>query len=216
MRRVLALTVISVLLAFASPALAEGPGERLKSATVGMLEVLQARELRDPARFDERRNLIRTTVNGFFDWQELSRQVLSRHWELLTPHERDEFTALYGDIVRRSYVTMISTSYRGEEISLVLLDETIDGDRAAVRAELVSKSNVVPITFRFIEHETGWKVYDVVIDGISVLSNSRSQIGRLLQRFGYAGMMTMLTSKQNELLAQESQRDTKISRANSN
>ena len=73
-----------------------------------------------------------------FDWQEASRLILWRHWGRLTQDERDEFTAVFSDVTVRSYLRMIQT-YRGEEIALVLLDEAIDGERAAVRTKLVSK-----------------------------------------------------------------------------
>ena len=211
MHRPVAVAMISVLLALSSPAFAEGPGERLNNAIVRALEVVQEGTPHEPGNPDERPNQLRTIVNEIFDWPEMSRQILSQYWESLTPPQRDQFTALFADVIRRSYLATINT-YQGERIAMVLLDETIDGERAAVRTKLVAKSNVVPITYRLIGHEDAWKVYDVAIDGVSVLSNSRSQISRLIKLFGYGGMMKMLETKQSQLVVEENARNTTISR----
>jgi phospholipid transport system substrate-binding protein len=215
MKLLVTLAIISALVAQTSPALAEGPGDQLKNATVRVVEVLQDRQLREAERLDARRNQIRTIVNEIFDWQEAGRQVLSRHWEPLAPQEREEFVALFGDIIQRSYIGMMDTS-RGEEIAMVLIDEALDGERATVRTNLVSKSNILPMTYRLIKHESSWKVYDVAIDGISFLSNSRSQIGRLIQHVGYGGLMKMLKMKQTQLASEETERGTKIIRVDAN
>jgi len=213
MTRLISLTVvISVLCALYSPALAADPAEQLKAAMVRVMEVLQDPIPREPGRLEERLDQIRGVLKEIFDWQEASRLILWRHWERLTQDERDEFTAVFSDVTVRSYLRMIQT-YRGGEIALVLLDEAIDGERAAVRTRLVSKDNVVPITYRFIGRESTWKVYDIAIDGISLLSSSQSQIDRLTQHFGYGGMMKLLKLKQSQLVMEQSPQSTKIGRA---
>jgi phospholipid transport system substrate-binding protein len=212
MSRPVAVTMISaLLLSLSSPAFAEGPGERIENTIVRALDVLQGGTPHEPGNLDGRPNQLRTIINELFDWSEMSRQILSQYWESLTPLQRDQFTALFGDVIRRSYVATIHT-YQGERVAMVLLEETIDGERAVVRTKLVAKSNVIPITYRLIGHEDTWKVYDVTIDGVSVLSNSRSQISRLIHHFGYGGMMTMLKTKQTQLVVEENARSTTISR----
>jgi phospholipid transport system substrate-binding protein len=203
--------VISVLCTLYSPALAEEPAEQLKIAMVRVMEALQDPTSREPRRIEERLDHIRGVLKECFDWQEASRVILWRHRERLTQDERDEFTALFSDVTVRSYLRMIHT-YRGEEIAMVLLDEAIDGERAAIRTKLVSKDRVVPITYRFIERESMWRVYDIAIDGVSVLSSSQSQIGRLIQHFGYGGMMKLLRLKQSQLVMEQSPQSTKIGR----
>jgi ABC-type transporter MlaC component len=139
MTRLISLTVvISVLCALYSPALAAEPAEQLKTAMVRVMEALQDPISREPGRLEERLDQIRGVLKETFDWQEASRLILWRHWGRLTQDERDEFTALFSDVTVRSYLRMIQT-YRGEEIAVVLLDEAIDGERAAVRTKLVSK-----------------------------------------------------------------------------
>jgi phospholipid transport system substrate-binding protein len=203
--------VISVLCALHSPALAEEPAERLKTAMVRVMAALQDPTSREPRRLEERLDHIRGVLTESFDWQEASRLILWRHWVRFTQDERDEFTALFSDVTVRSYLRMIHT-YRGEEIAMVLLDEAIDGERAAVRTKLVSKDRVVPITYRFIGRESMWRIYDIAIDGVSVLSSSQSQIDRLIQHFGYGGMMKLLKLKQSQLVMEQSPQSTKIGR----
>jgi len=213
MTRLVSLTVVtSVLCALYSPAPAEEPAEQLKTAMVRMIEALRDPISREPGGLEERLDQVRGVLRETFDWQEVSRVILWRHWGRLTEDERDEFTALFSDVTVRSYVRMIQT-YRGEEIEMVLLDESIDGERAAVRTKLVSKDRVVPITYRFIGRESMWKVYDIAIDGVSVLSSSQSQIERLTQHFGYGGMMKLLKLKQSQLVMEQSPQSTRIGRA---
>jgi phospholipid transport system substrate-binding protein len=203
--------VISVLCALYSPALAEEPAERLKTAMVRVMAALQDPVPREPRRLEERLDQIRGVLKESFDWQEASRLILWRHRERVTQDERDEFTALFSDVTVRSYLRMIQT-YRGEEMAMVLLDEAIDGERAAVRTKLVSKDRAVPVTYRFIGRESMWKVYDIAIDGVSLLSSSQSQIDRLTQHFGYGGMMKLLKLKQSQLVMEQSPPTTTIGR----
>jgi phospholipid transport system substrate-binding protein len=211
MKRTIALAMLSALFALGSPALAEGPGERLTIATTRVLGVLQDRTLRQPGKLGDLRDQIWTIVNEIFDWREMSRQVLSPSWELLTAQQRDEFTTVFGDVLQRSYFSRM-TDFRGEEIAIGPLAESIDGAHAMVRTKLMSKSHSLPIAYRFIKDETGWKVYDIAIEGVSILSSSHWQIGRLVQHFGYSGMMAMLKMKQNRLMIEENESATKISR----
>ncbi len=197
--------MFTVLLALNSPALAQGPADALKIATIQILDALQAPTPHKPEQLDELRNQIRTVVNEIFEWREMCRRVLSPYWELLTEQERDDFTALFEDVVQRSYLSQV-TDLQGEAIAMGPLEETIDGTHAIVRTQLMSKSHVLPIAYRLIEDERGWKVYDIAIEGISVLSSSHSQIGRLVQHFGYSGMMTALKMKQSRLMIEENQR----------
>jgi hypothetical protein len=104
---------------------------------VRVMEALQDPTSREPGRLEERLDHIRGVLAESFDWQEASRLILWRHWGGLTQDARDEFTALFADVTVRSYLRMIQT-YRGDQIAMVLLDEAIDGDRAAVRTKLVS------------------------------------------------------------------------------
>jgi len=212
MTRLISLTVVtSVLHALCSPVLAEEPAEQLKTVMGRVMEALRDPILREPGRLEERVDQIRGILKEIFDWPEASRLILARQWGPLTQDERDEFTAIFSDVTVCSYVRMIQT-YRGEEVAMVLLNEAIDGERAAVRTKLVSKDSVVPITYRFIGREGMWKVYDVIIDGVSIVSSSQSQIGRLIHLFGYGGMMRLLKLKQSQLVVERSPQSAKIGR----
>src|SRR5262245_18651863 len=211
MVRTIALPLIPVLLLLPTHASAEGPATRVQGAIIRALAVLQEAPPDAGPPPDELQTRLRGLVDEVFDWQEMSRQILSKYWESLTLTQHDQFAALFGDIVRRSYLATVRT-FPGERIGVRLLDETIDGDRAVVRTTLTTKSSVTPITYWLLGHEEVWKVYDVAIDGVSVMSNSRSQIRRLIDRFGYDGMMTMLRAKQSQLMADGNARTTAISR----
>lgn len=207
MKRRVALGLLPILLALSSPTLAQGPAEQLRDATMRVLGALQDRTLRESGNLDELRTQIRTVMDEIFDWREMSRQVLSPHWAFLSADQRDEFTALFGDVLQRSYLSRVA-EFRDEQIELGSVEATVDGTHGFVRTKLVTKSSGVSIAYRVIADEGRWKVYDLAVEGISILSSSHSQIGRLVKHFGYGGMMTALRMKRNRLMIEENERAT--------
>jgi phospholipid transport system substrate-binding protein len=166
----------------AGPAEAGVPTEQLKTATDRVLKVLQDAELKQPAKREERRKQIR---------------ALARHWQGRSPTERQEFSALFADLVERSYISKIER-YSGERI--VYASETVEGEQATVRTKLITKSNTeIPIDYRIQKEGDRWRAYDVVIEGVSLVSNYRTQFNRIIQQSGYGELVNKLKAKQEEL-----------------
>jgi phospholipid transport system substrate-binding protein len=181
----------------AGPAEAGVPTEQLKGATDRVLKVLQDAELKQPAKRDERRKQIRAIADQIFDWQETGKRALARHWQGRSPSEREEFSALFSDLIERSYISKIE-QYSGERVEYV--GETIDGDQATVRTKLITKSNTeIPIDYRMQKEGDRWRAYDVVIEGVSLVSNYRTQFNRIIQQSGYSELVNRMKTKQEEL-----------------
>jgi phospholipid transport system substrate-binding protein len=173
------------------------PTDQLRGATDRVLKVLQDPELKQPAKKDARRQQIRAVADEIFDWQETGKRALARHWQGRSPTERQEFSALFADLVERSYISKIER-YSGERI--VYAGETVEGEQATVRTKLITKSNTeIPIDYRMQKEGDRWRAYDVVIEGVSLVSNYRTQFNRIIQQSGYGELVNKLKAKQEEL-----------------
>ena len=138
-----------------------------------------------------RRGQIRTIADEMFDFDEVARRALSVHWAARTPAERTEFVGLFTDLLERAYIGKIE-SYAGEKI--VYLAEKIDGDFAIVRSRIVPKRRTdaraqeTSLEYRLLKKDGRWKVYDVVIDGVSFVSTYRSQFDRIIKASSYSAL----------------------------
>jgi phospholipid transport system substrate-binding protein len=198
MRRLLVpLFCVAVVLVVGRPVHAGAPTDQLKGSIDRVLVILQDAALKQPGKADERRQKIRTIANEVFDWQEIGKRALARHWQARSPQEREEFSKLFADLLERSYVSKIE-AYSGEKI--VYGEEMLDGDQATVRTKLVTKSGTqVPIDYQMLKTEDRWRVYDVKIENVGLVSNYRSQFNRIIQQSGYPDLVQRLKTKQEEL-----------------
>ena len=130
------------------------------------------------------------------------------HWRKRTAQEREEFVAIFSDLLERSYRKKIER-YTDQEI--VYSKERVDGKYGVVSTAISDRrENVeIPIDYRVIRRNDQWKVYDVVIDGISLVSNYRSQFNRIIQRGSYAELVKKMRVKQETELAEESAASTR-------
>lgn len=198
MRRLVAAGLIAAVALVASRAADAGPPtDQLKSTIDRILSILQDPALRGPGKVEERRLKIREVADDVFDWTEIGKRALARHWEARSPQEREEFSKLFADLLERSYVGKIE-GYSGEKI--VYDKETIDGERAEVRTKLVTKAGTqIPIDYQMQKVGDRWRVYDVKIENVSLVGNYRSQFNRIIQQSGYADLIQRLKSKKEEL-----------------
>jgi len=185
-----------IVLGAAVPARAGVPSEQLKAQVDRVVRVLDDTELQKSARAAERRAAIRRIANETFDFTEMAQRALGPHWQARTPAEREEFTGLFADLLERSYIGKIEL-YSGEKVAY--LGDTIDDGFATVRTKLITKqATEVPIDYRMIRRDDRWLVYDVSIEGVSLVANYRAQLNKIIQTSGYASLVQRLRAKQAE------------------
>jgi phospholipid transport system substrate-binding protein len=195
------------VLGTSGPATAGAPLDQVKSAVDRVLKLVLDPELKKPENFIERRKRIRAVADELFDWQETGRRALARHWQARTPQQRAEFSALFADLIERSYVAKIET-YSGERIQYT--GETMESDIATVTTKLISKAGTeIPIDYRLQKQGERWRVYDVLIEGVSLVSNYRTQFNRIIQQSGYDELIKKMKTKQEELVFEEAERAKK-------
>ena len=186
-----ALTLLTVNGVSARP-----PTDQLRGSVDVVLRTLSDPEMKKEAKTAERRRLIRAAAGEIFDYPEISRRSLAVHWQARTPAERQQFVALFGDLLEHTYISKIE-GYSGEKILYV--GETVDGNQAVVRTRIVGKQGTeTPVDYRMLVDGGRWRAYDVSIEGVSLVQNYRSQFNSIIQRSGYAELAAKLKAKQDE------------------
>jgi phospholipid transport system substrate-binding protein len=183
----------------AGPAAAGVPTDQLKGAVERVLKTLDDPALR--GNQNDRRAAVRRIANEIFDFSEIAKRSLARHWQPLSEAQRAEFVSLFADLLERSYISKIET-YGGEKIQYTA--ERADGDLATVSTRIVTKNGTeVPVDYRLLKRGDRWLVYDVSIEGVSLVSNYRTQFNKIIQTTSYNELVSKLRNKQDELLAED-------------
>ena len=182
----------------AAPALAGAPLEQLRAQIDRVLKVLEDPEMKKEARGKDRRVAVRKIANDIFDFNETAKRSLGRHWQGRTPAEREEFVQLFTDLLERSYISKVEL-YGGEKIQYVS-DTIEDGTQAKVQTKLMTKAGgEIPIEYRMHKKNDKWLVYDVIIEGVSLVANYRTQFNKIIQTSSFQELVKKMKVKQEEL-----------------
>jgi phospholipid transport system substrate-binding protein len=154
--------------------------DTIKSRIEQVLAVLRDPALKSDAAKETTIKRLKQIFDGTFDYVELSRNTLSRHWDKLKPEQQKEFTQLYKTLLENFYMGTI-LSYKDQTV-VFGKERALGENRVEVDTKLISGSTETPINFRMISKGGEWRVYDFVVENISVVSNYRSQFGRILTR----------------------------------
>jgi phospholipid transport system substrate-binding protein len=187
--------ILTLVVAVTAPAQAGAPTEQLKTQVDRVLTLLGDPTLKDKPK--DKRAAVRKVADDIFDFGETARRSLGRHWAARTDAERDEFVKLFGDLLERSYISKIEL-YGGEKIQYV--SDKIEGDQASVMSKLLTKTGTeVPIEYRMLKKGERWLVYDVIIEGVSLVSNYRTQFNKIIQTSSFAELVKKMKSRQEEM-----------------
>ena len=194
----LALTVLLVLPG-ARDTWAGVPTDQLRGAIDQVVKTIDNPAYKGEAKTPERRRAVRKVADEIFDFNEIARRALARHWQPLTDKQREEFVGLFADLLERSYISKIEL-YGGEKIQYS--GEKVDGDQATVATKIITKNGTdVPIDYRMLKKGDKWMVYDVNIEGVSLVSNYRTQFNKIIQTSSYDELVQKMKTKQDELTA---------------
>lgn len=175
------------------PVLAGEPEEKIKQTTDKILSILTDPALKNPSKEGERRKLIRGAVDEQFDWEEMARRSLARHWNQRTAEEKKEFVRLFADLLERVYMSKVE-DYSGEKVQYE--GERADGDYAIVKVKIVTKKNTdIHVEYRLKKEGNKWLVYDVSIEGVSLVNNYRAQFNSIISQSSYENLVKKLREK---------------------
>ena len=187
------LAIMALALGLAQPAVAATPTETLKAYSDVVLKILEDPALRSPERKNERRAAVRKVAEEIFDLSETAKRALGPHWNQRTPAEREEFTQLFAELLEGTYIARID-EYGGERIRYT--GEKIEGDLATVQSRvLTKKGSEAPVEARLLRRGDKWLVYDVTIEGVSLINNYRTQFDRIIRSSSYAELVKRLKER---------------------
>lgn len=190
--------LFAVLLVGLTPlsAYAGAPTEQMKKTTEKLISLLSDPALKGPAQAEKRRTLLRKTADERFDWWEMSRRALGQHWRKLSDEEKKTFVDLFGQLLERTYMEKVE-DYSGEKVFYV--DETIDNDYATVEMRVLTSQNVeIPVVNKLKKKGEEWMIYDVSVEGVSLVNNYRTQFNSILSKSPFSELIEKLREKVSE------------------
>jgi phospholipid transport system substrate-binding protein len=177
--------VLVLLLSAVPTARAASPSDELRQSVDQVIKILEQPGNHRPE--------VRKIANSIFDFQETARRALGRHWAQRTPPEQKEFVQLFADLLERSYISKIEL-YHGEKVAW--LGDNVNGDDATVKTKIVTKQGTeIPVDYRMLQKDGRWLVYDVNIEGVSLVSNYRTQFNKIIQTESYQALVDKLKAK---------------------
>ena len=180
------------------PAAAGGATEAMKSTIDEVLTIIRDKELKQPGRAEERRQRLEQVVGARFDYEEMSRRSLGAPWNTLSDKDKQEFVALFKTLLTNSYADKIE-SYSGEGVQYI--NERMEKDYAEVRTKVLTGKVEIPLDYRLLNKGTDWRVYDVVVDGVSLVNNYRGQFSKILRSSSYTDLVDQLRKKSEKIKA---------------
>jgi phospholipid transport system substrate-binding protein len=183
----LALLLVGVAGAWAGP-----PTDTVRQVIERALDALK-----EPGASEARRQKVKAIVDPHFDYQEMAKRSLGPAWGKLSPTQRQEFVGLFAQLLEASYSDKIEKY--AQRVKIDYTGEILSGDNAEVRTVIVKANDRIPLNYRLMNEGGTWKVYDVVIEGVSLVSNYRSQFSRIIHESSYAELVQRLKTKVAEL-----------------
>jgi phospholipid transport system substrate-binding protein len=187
--------VVMFVLQVAALAEAGLPTDQTRTTVDKVISILQ----QSGPRKEEKRQQLRDIIYSRFDFAEMAKRSLGPHWSRRTPQEQQQFTKVFADLLESSYVDKIE-GYNGEKVSYTR--EQQDKDSAEVFTKVITKKNEeFSINYKLHPVDGEWKVYDVVVEDISLVNNYRSQFNRVLANASFDELMKKLQQKTPDLKA---------------
>jgi phospholipid transport system substrate-binding protein len=184
------------VLAFLSNSFPVTAGEvtdRLRLSTDKLIEIVANSELNTPERQEERNKAIRESVDEVFDWEAFSKRALGRHWNKLEADDKDEFIHLFARLLEHTYLDKTS-QYSGAKIEY--LEEALEKEYGVVKAKVITTDNKeVAVEYRLENKEGEWLVYDLYVEGVSLVNNYRVQFNDIITKSSYDELIKRLYAK---------------------
>jgi phospholipid transport system substrate-binding protein len=198
--RVLSLLMLLPALVAAQGAWAGPPTDQLRDGVDRVFKILRDPELKGGTQTTQRRIAIGKVADEIFDFGDMAKRALGQHWTERTPAERGEFVRLFTDLIQRAYVAKVDQ--HAAVTTMTFRGETLDDDYAIVQTTIpLSNGSKMPLDYRMHNTRDHWLVYDISIDGISLVANYRAQFNKVIRTSSYTALVTKLRSQQAEFSA---------------
>ncbi len=201
-----ALVAVSVVVCAVAvrPALARGPTDDIRrhveEAFQGFIDAEADKDW--GAVSDEQRRALRRAADKIFDWHEMAKGALGKHWAQATPPQRERFARLFAQLFERLYLPMLErddavSAAEKLEGSISHVGETVRGDHAILHLRWKRPTRDILVDCAMRRKAGGWRIYDVAFDGLSVIDNYRAQFDHVIQRSSYQELVTRMDARVN-------------------
>ena len=180
----------------AAPAIAGEATEAMRGTIDEVLRILADQSLKQPAKANERRQMLEKVVGERFDYEEMSRRSLGTSWTNLSDKDKHEFVSLFQTLLVNTYADKIE-SYTGDGVQYI--NERTEKEYAEVRTKVLTGKTEIPLDYRLLHKGSAWRVYDVVVDGVSLVNNYRGQFSKILRNGSYADLVDQLRKKSEKI-----------------
>ena len=189
---------LGVLIFFLStlPVYAGAPLDSVQANVNKVLDVLRDPKLKAESAKETKKEKLRAIYEQMFDEVELSKRTLGVHWNKLNPAQQQEFVQLFRQVLEKAYIDKI-LSYTNEKI-IFPGEDMLSSDQAEVQTKIITASREIPISYRVIQKDDTWKVYDVVVENVSLVQNYRSQFKSILAKNTPDQLLEILRKKVRE------------------
>jgi phospholipid transport system substrate-binding protein len=188
--------IISLLAAAPVGAAAKSATDSVRGTIDEVVRILKDPEMKKPDRLDERRRILEKLIGDRFSWDEMAKRSLGTQWAKLDDKQRREFTDLFRSLLTNTYISRIE-SYSGEKV--VYLNERLQDGFAEVRTKVAAGKSEYPMDYRLMDKSGDWHVYDIVLDGVSLVNNYRGQFTKILRTSSYEDLVGKLRNKSDKI-----------------
>jgi phospholipid transport system substrate-binding protein len=173
------------------------PTEDIKKTVDQVIRIVSDKDMKHNDK--KRRQALKNSISVIFDYDEMAKRSLARHWKERSADEKRQFSDLFANLLEKTYANKIE-SYNQEKV--VFLREYSEGNSVVVKSKVVtSKQDEYTMDYKLFNKSGKWMVYDVVIEGVSLVSNYRSQFNQIITAQGYGELVRKLQGKSNGLKA---------------
>lgn len=199
MRRIVRVGIVVLLCVGCVTALGwattETPTALIQQTTTQVLGILKDPSLQGPAKRQERETRLRAVGDQVFDWAAMARSALAFHWRPLTPQQRQEFIPLFKGVVEQAYMDRLMQTAQQEK-AIRYTGEQEGASRAVVTTRVTTQSDQeIPIDYYLHQQQGRWLIYDVIIEGVGLVSNYRAQINEILNNSSYDQLIQRMKAK---------------------
>jgi len=196
MKKQFAALTILILFVFSIPVYAGAPMSTVEANVKKVLDVLRDSKLKGPSAKEIKKEKLRVIYKGMFDEVEFSRRTMARNWTKFSPAQQTEFIVLFEQVLEKSYVDKI-LSYTDQKIEFYK-ENILSESQAEIQTKIVTSSNEIPMFYRVILKEGKWRVYDVVVENVSLVQNYRTQFNDILANKTPEQLLEILRKKVKE------------------
>ena len=195
LKTILIILFVICLFVPVNPVFSSPVQDQLKASIDQLLSILRDPQFQGDANTDKRRQALRTIIYERFSFAKMSQLSLGANWKKINNQQKDEFTKLFGQLLEDTYVSKIE-GYTDEKI--LFTKELVKEKKAQINTKIVTDSVEIPLDYRMYQAKDGsWMVYDMIIEGVSLVGNYRSQFSGILQNDSFEKLVEELKKKLN-------------------